>query len=646
MNENDDVRRHLAPFLDATSLSSRVDALVDLIRWTRIEERSARLDGLLDLLDGDEGLARRVQEAIAEIFRETDGTNVFAHAGIPGERGVVAEVRERMMSHLLPRPRDDRDLANLFRRLYRTPADVARFRRLPDPAFRRLMALALEAPPSLRRSFANGFRLLALWVEAQGLSPKLRKRSRPAEPTESPFYRIVASSEALIAAWLAGEATSASATTWRAERDRCREEMAEIHRRIERDGVSLHVVHGLEIVERCLDRMSVMVDVMAPPPGVDASDALHRLLASLAGSVREERSVTHLLGWATHLLLRKIVERAGKTGEHYIATTRREYRAMALAACGGGLLTVGTAAVKAVLSRWHVPDFAHGFLYGLNYAVSFLLLQKLGLVLATKQPAMTAATLAEIVRERKGEERNHEIVAYAARICSSQLVAVAGNIVAVAVGSVAFVALWSWIAGHPFLGDAEASEVYRQLSPINSGTAFYAALTGVILWLASIAGGWFDNWCAYHRLPKTIAEHPAGRWFGHARMERWGEALARDGSGWATNVSLGFMLGMTPAIGHFLGAPLDVRHVTLSTGILSLAGTSLGHRWFGGGMFLRGLLGVALMFVFNLGVSFLLALITAARAYELPMSGVWSLLRDLARRLVTSPRDFLLPPRP
>jgi len=643
---NNEVLAHLVPFLDATTLSARIDALSDLIRWTRVAERSRRLEGLLGLLAGDASLARRWREAVADVFRESDGTNVFAHAGIPGERGVFAELRERIMNRLLPRPRDDRDLATLLRRLYRSPSDVERFRTLPAPTFARLALLFpsdAAALSSLRRSFANGFRLLALWIEAQGLSPKLRKRSRPGEPPESPFYRIVPLSEALVAAWLSGETTVALAAAWRHERDRCREEMAEIHRRIERDGVSLHVVYGLEVIERCLARMSEMVDVIAP--GANSRDVLHRLLASLAQSVHEERSVGHLLEWATHLMLRRIVERSGRTGEHYIATTRPEYRAMALAALGGGLLTVGTGAVKTALSGWHVPDFAHGFLYGLNYAVSFLLLQKLGLVLATKQPAMTAATLAEILRERKGSERNHEIVTYAARICSSQLLAVAGNVVAVSVGSVAFVALWALAFGRPFLGQPEAAEVYRQLSPLNSGTAFYAALTGVILWLASIAGGGFDNWCAYHRLPRAVAEHPAGRWLGCTRMERWGEALANDGAGWATNVSLGFMLGMTPAVGHFLGVPLDVRHVTLNSGILSLAGASLGHRWFGGGMFLRGLLGVAVMFVLNLGVSFLLALITAARAYEIPMSGVWMLLRALGRRFIASPRQFLLPPR-
>jgi site-specific recombinase len=174
---------------------------------------------------------------------------------------------------------------------------------------------------------------------------------------------------------------------------------------------------------------------------------------------------------------------------------------------------------------------------------------------------------------------------------------------------------------------------------------FYAALTGVILWLASVVGGWFDNFCAYHRLPLAIAQHPVGRTLGRDRLARWGDNLADNASGWATNVSLGFMLGMTPAIGHFIGLPLDVRHVTLNSGILSLASTSLGQRWFGEGAFLLSVAGVGVMFVLNLSVSFLLALASAARAYELPAHDNAELLRGLSRRFRRTPLDFFVPPR-
>ena len=128
-------------------------------------------------------------------------------------------------------------------------------------------------------------------------------------------------------------------------------------------------------------------------------------------------------------------------------------------------------------------------------------------------------------------------------------------------------------------------------------------------------------------------------------MVRCGYSLSRNAAGLATSVSLGFMLGMTPAIGHFVGLPLDVRHVTLNAGILSLASASLGQRWFGEGLFIRGVAGVAVMFVLNLSVSFALALASAARAYELPAKDNAELLRGLYRRFRKAPLDFFVPPR-
>jgi site-specific recombinase len=644
------LREHVNAFTAAGTLSERTDAFVALVLWTRRgSDADARLDGLLDQLD-DPDERHRFQAAVGAVLGETDGTNVYAHAGIPSERGFPAELGERVMNHLLPRPRNDRDLGHLIRRLFRSAADANRLARMPE---KRLVRLAhalypaedLAARESLKRSFADGFRLLATWVQAQGLSPKLRKRSHPCELTESPFYQMRTVSEAVVGRWFEGGPPGLEVEAWSRDCDRCREELQEVHQCLEREGVSTDVVYSLEVIERCLARMRAMVDVMAAPSGEPSPQMIRRVVVALATSVHCDRSVFHLIGWNTHLLQRRIVERSGRTGEHYVAATRAEYRQIWLAAAGGGLLTVGTAAIKTVVSAWHVSDFMHGFLYGLNYAVSFLLLQRFHLVLATKQPAMTAAALATIVRERRGQDRVNEIADYTARICRSQLAAVLGNVILVCIGAFAFVHLWSLMFGRPFLNETEASEIYAQLSPLSSGTVLYAALTGVILWLASVVGGWFDNFCAYHRLPLAIAQHPAGRTLGRDRLARWGERLADNASGWATNVSLGFMLGMTPAIGHFLGLPLDVRHVTLNSGILSLASTSLGHRWFGEGAFLLSVAGVGVMFVLNLSVSFLLALASAARAYELRARDNAELLGGLVRRFRRTPLDFFVPPR-
>jgi site-specific recombinase len=66
---------------------------------------------------------------------------------------------------------------------------------------------------------------------------------------------------------------------------------------------------------------------------------------------------------------------------------------------------------------------------------------------------------------------------------------------------------------------------------------------------------------------------------------------------------------------------------------------------FGEGAFLLGVVGVGVMFVLNLSVSFALALASAARAYELPARDNVELLRGLYRRFKKAPRDFFVPPR-
>jgi site-specific recombinase len=413
---------------------------------------------------------------------------------------------------------------------------------------------------------------------------------------------------------------------------------------MESEGVDVGIVFSLEVIERSLARMEAMIALLCSPNDRDRSAVMQRLFSRLLVDVARGRTIRHLVRWSLHLLDRKIVERSGKTGGHYIARTRKEYRLIWAAAAGGGLVTVFTAAGKLGIGGSGLPLFQEGFLVGLNYAVSFLILQAFGLILATKQPAMTASTLARSATGPSEESTLDHMVELTKRIVSSQLAAAAANIVIVAAGALAFNVLWRLLTGEPFLALGHALYVYRSLSPIDSGTVFYAALTGAILWLASLVGGWFDNFTAYHRVPSAIADHPLGRVVGTQRLARWAGTVSRESAGWGTNVSLGFMLGFVPAIGGFLGVPLDVRHVTLSTGMLALAIGSLGPEWLMEGWVFRALGGIAFMFVLNLSVSFGLSLYNATSALGYPARFLLTYLRRAVREFFARPLQFLLPP--
>ncbi|MDL1951469.1 gliding motility protein, partial [Acidobacteria bacterium ACD] len=265
------------------------------------------------------------------------------------------------------------------------------------------------------------------------------------------------------------------------------------------------------------------------------------------------------------------------------------------------------------------------------------------LALASKQPAMTASALAAAV-EKGGDDRR--AVELSAGVFRSQAAATLGNVL-VGLPFAVFVDLLVRLAtGHPMLGAETAAETLAGLHPWRSFTVLFAALTGVLLWAGSLVAGWAANWSAYRRLPEAVATSPElVRLVGAARAEAVGEFLRRHFGGLSGNVALGFLLGFTPSLLKFFGIPFEVRHVTLSA---CSTGLSLGSQWGHGaidaGAFLTAVLGVAVIGVLNISVSFLLALWTAARARGLGADSWRTLKADVFRAFRREPGRFLLPP--
>ncbi|HEX9180827.1 MAG TPA: hypothetical protein VF859_10565, partial [Burkholderiales bacterium] len=487
---------HVDELLEAGDLATRIDALIALMDWMRAgidrkamlaEERSDSLPGyaterlrmLLDLLEGDENLRRRFQEATGAVLAETHGINLFAEAGIPGDRGFFAEFGDRLIAKIFPVPRDDHDLGSLLRRIYRSEYHVERARRLDSGTFDRLLRLLFpqdhpELWQSVTTAFADGFRLLAAKVQAHGMMQDVRDRSGRVTVSDSPFYRFEKASETVVSLWVAGEDLGQAAIEWRRAAADCREEMDTIYRHLQSQGVNVNIVYALRVINLCLDRMPVMLEIMTTRERAARAGVIKRLLIRLAAAVHKDRSLRHLVANSLDLLHLKIVERSGQTGEHYVAADRAEYGHIWVAAAGGGLLTVLTAAIKISIHGWHLPLFVEGLLAGLNYAVSFLLLQAFHLILATKQPAMTAAALAGIIRRETGGKRIDRILDYFSRLVSSQLAAVAANVLVVGAGAYVFSWAWGRLLGSPFLSPEETRYVFESLSPIDSGTIWYA----------------------------------------------------------------------------------------------------------------------------------------------------------------------------
>lgn len=633
-------------------LDARVETLVRLGHWVRTPTRlpaqgsgaprvveltqHARLRFLARVLREIPEWRAAVAGTIHSVLAETQSLHLFAEVGVPNTRGFYAETTDRLSRRLLPRANDPDDLAPILARALPSRADMAWVADLPpDLVFELATAVGLEAWAPLKTGADDAMRLLSTRVSSLGLSEELRARSRKVALPESPFFQMPRVVDELLAGTGGAEAV-------RKRMAECRIDLAIVLEHLEKSGVSVDVVYRLEVIGACLDRIEALLGIYDGGP---RDEAVTKIFALLVRAGVKDHSIRDLLRSNMRLLARKIVERAGVTGEHYITATRKDYWRMLRSAAGGGFLTVFTAFFKFLVSMAHYPPFVEGTLAGLNYAGSFILMQLCHFTLATKQPSMTAAALAHAVKESEGKPDKAPLVTMIARITRTQLCAAVGNVTCVLVGALGFDAIYRLVAGHAFLPADKAHKVLASMHPTTSGTIWFAALTGVILWMSSVAAGWVENWAVYRRLPEAIAQHPMGMLVGRERMKRAANFFANNISGFGGNIALGFMLAMTPIFGAFFGLPLDVRHVTLSMGSVALSVSSLGPSTLTHPAVLAALGGVGVCFVLNLSVSFLLALTVAMRARDVPLRERWHLLKALVGRVFRRPTEFVFPPK-
>jgi site-specific recombinase len=591
----------------------------------------ARLEMLVVALERVPAAKRRFQTVLYSVLSQVRGIRLFGEVGLPNDRGLWAETTDRLARRFLPEAPQPNELWMLAGHVIRKIDDLKWLGPAADPLLHRLADAGGDCWNPLRSSMMDAISLLTTRIAAIGMGEAFRVRALATGVRESPLYHL----------------TRAKPTEMPALIEASREHLAHVKQALEDTGVSIDVVYSLDSIERGLNRIELLL------PFVDANDELEptyeirAVIAAVGRGLVGGRSFSQLMADNLRLLARKVIERAGRTGEHYVTSSRSEYFKMMTSAMGGGFLTLGTAVLKFFVKWGEFSPFLDGLLSSVVYAGSFLIMQLIGFTLATKQPSMTAAALAGTIRDRSGPGMLDELVPLIARIARSQFAAAVGNVSAVIVTSLLFDFVYSNATGHSFLDEATAIKTVDSFNPnpFVSGTIFYGFLTGVLLWTSSLFAGWFENWIVYRRLPEAIRHHRWGKRVGEARMDRWARFLENQAAGFGGSVSLGVLLAFVPIFGKFFGLPLDVRHITLSTGSLTLSTASAGVEELGTAPFVWACVGIAVIGILNFGVSFTLALIVALRARDVPRGERAALPGAVFRRFLRRPFEFFYPPK-
>ena len=129
---------------------------------------------------------------------------------------------------------------------------------------------------------------------------------------------------------------------------------------------------------------------------------------------------------------------------------------MFYSAAGGGVIIALMALNKIHIASLGFSEFTTSFLAGLNYGLGFMLIHMLHCTVATKQPAMTAASFAEQVDSNEGSKAvDNKLAKLLIDVCRSQSVAVFGNVsIAVLLAAGDLLGGYAYTHGQPLLNEA------------------------------------------------------------------------------------------------------------------------------------------------------------------------------------------------
>ena len=651
-----DLRTLLNTLDPEADLARRHVWLIELFEWLRGDERStqacaARLQTFMVAVQAQAGLEARLKAWWQKLVETVEVTTLLADFGFAPRTAFFSELAERMRRKLLPGTPETIDTSELFPLVAPTRFDAQWMAALPDEHIGQLALLLstdLQAD-TLRWQLClmDALTYCTAQIRATGFAPQLRLRMDRANDDDRAFHALAGDVDAFRAAFFAPvrdeTALQGAIDQYRTRLDTCRQAINGVYDHLDKNGISVGMVFMLRQLRERIVRVRELLDALVSP--TPALAAL-KLLARRVTIGQDSKSIGALISANSTLLSAKMAERSAETGEHYITRDRDEYREMLGKAMGGGAITAFTTLLKFMVVAVGLSAFWSGFWAGLMYATSFIVIQLLHFTLATKQPAMTAPAMAARLKDIGAPQALNSVDGFVdevTHLVRSQVAAVFGNVFMVVPTVLLVNVLVYLLLGRPMVSHKEAAHVLQTLTLLGP-TLFWAAFTGLILFASSMVAGWTENWFVLHRLDSAMAHNPRfTALLGVGRARRWSRFMRDNISGFASNISLGFMLGLIPAFTGFFGFELEARHVTLSAGQLAAAGASLGLDAFRLPAFWWCVAAIPLIGALNLGVSFYCAFRLALQAHNVNRVDRARIRRVIWTRWRSNPRSFFVP---
>ena len=633
-----------------------IHLLSELIAQTRpakvhqAEHASNAIQALCYVLKTNELYACFLRDVLLTLLTARKPVSIFADSGIQPSTGFFSEMRRRIGHKLLPNAVDNSYLKDVFSLLFNKNSDAEWINALPDEIWLQLIAclrfdVADEALiDGVYRALLESAQVLSYRLSASGLEPELIRNHEDLENYASPFITQNLEITALVNA---DKLTSEDVKHTLVIFDQCRHVITKVRKNSAQTGTSIELTFLMQRMTQQLDRLEHLLSILVGVKNktIVEVEALN-LFKTLVQAEVDKNNITQHFSGNVELLALRVTENASRTGEHYITSSRSEYFKLMRSAMGAGVIVAFMAALKIIIAKQHFAPLNEALCFSLNYGIGFVLIHTLHFTVATKQPAMTAASIAESIDSSDGKTRDlNRLVNIIAQTVRSQTVAIFGNVVFAI--PVAMLIAWCvhQFTGQHFVTVDKAHHLLQDIDTLHTPALFYAAIAGVCLFLSGLIAGYHDNLAIYNKIPQRLA---ALSWLqkllGQPRLNRVANYIENNLGAIAGNFYFGCLLGGMTAFGVLFGLPVDIRHITFSSAFVGFASAGLDFYLSFDMVWMAGL-GILLIGVVNLLVSFSLAIYVAMKSRKLSFAQWRTFLKSLLSRLNQHPAEFFFPPK-
>ncbi|MCA0364940.1 MAG: site-specific recombinase [Bacteroidetes bacterium] len=579
---------------------------------------------------------------------------LLTESGIGHNEGFFSEFFSKIGKKILPEIIENEELTKVVNDYFSNTKDYIWLNKIPDKDLAKIF-LSLKFPQTpagqryIKKEILNAIVVLAQKIASIGIEKEVVSKISEFDDLESPFIGLNRDTTILVEKMLKNP--DMKKNDWDGDyrqvivmMKQCDSQIKLLYSHKEKYGISLRMTILIRKLEKYLNRLENLLRWLASGSENEKAEISAKILKELVQTQNTKYSLKKHFASNLEFVSFKIVENTSKSGENYIASTPKEYWNLFGKALGGGVIVAFLCWYKTSIYFFKFPAFWTAFLYSLNYAGGFVMIHLLRLTLATKQPAMTASTIAESLSNNgKNPDWLNKTTKLLTRQIRSQFISLVGNAIIAFPVAVGIGWAYFYLTGTHIATVDKANTLINELNILKSPAIFHAAIAGVYLMLSGLVSGYYENLWVYHNFQKRLSRNPnLVKIFGTDRMKSFTAYLGRNIGGITGNIFLGIMLGSTSTFGKALGFPLDIRHITFASGNFGIAFEALNYQ-VEKSIIINSIAGIAMIGLINVLVSFGLSITIALLSRGTKFNEIKLLVSKLLRQFIFEGTTFFYP---